>query len=94
MYVRQIAGPGLYKNKTVSGDSIKKASVTDPSGDATYDAAGVSSASMPNLELVGSSVSVPSSKSCHPAGQECYRVAMTLSNLSLTHRRRPTPTRC
>jgi hypothetical protein len=83
MFVRQVSGSGLDKSKTVSGDAIKKGSVTDPSGDATYDAAGFSSPSMPNLDIVASSVIAPSAASCHPAGQACYRVTMTLSNLSL-----------
>jgi hypothetical protein len=91
MYVRQIGGTGVYKNKSVTGDKIKTGSVTDPSGDATFDALGQSSPSMPNLDILGSSVSAPAAKSCHPAGTACYRVTMTVSNLTLNAPAAPDP---
>ncbi len=83
MFVRQVDGSGLYRSTKVSGERIRTGSVTDPTGDATYDAAGFSSASMPNLDIVASSLTAPRPATCHPAGQACYRVTMTLSNLSL-----------
>jgi hypothetical protein len=83
MYVRQIDGPGLYANKTVTGPAIPMGSVSDPPGDGTYDAGGLSSPNMPNLDIVGSSLTAPAATSCHPAGQACYRIIMTLNNLSL-----------
>ncbi|MDQ1495088.1 MAG: hypothetical protein QOG69_1571, partial [Actinomycetota bacterium] len=84
MYVRQNAGTGLYASTSpVSGDPILLNTTTDPSGDGTYDAAGVSSANLPNLDILGSSMSRPASSDCHPAGTPCYRVRMTVNNLSL-----------
>jgi hypothetical protein len=58
-------------------------SVSDETGDAKYEANGTISASMPNLDIVGSSLTAPNPKSCHPAGQACYRVTMTLNDLGL-----------
>jgi hypothetical protein len=83
MYVRQIGGPGLYAKQQPTGDAILLGSATDPTGDATYDANGSSSASMPNLDLVSSSLTWPAATSCHPAGAACLRVTMKLANLSL-----------
>jgi hypothetical protein len=83
MYVRQIDGPGLYANRTVTGPAIQMGTVSDPPGDGTYDAGGLSSPNMPNLDIVGSTLTAPPTTSCHPAGQACYRITMTLNNLSL-----------
>lgn len=83
MHVRQVGGNGLYNGKSPKGTPIANGGVSDPSGDATYDAAGVTSASMPNLDIVSSSIAKPKASDCHAGGQACYRVTMTLSNLSL-----------
>jgi hypothetical protein len=39
---------------------------------------------MPNLDILQSSFAQPSPADCHPAGTPCYRVRMTVNNLSLT----------
>jgi hypothetical protein len=84
MYVRQVGGTGVYASQSPKGDAILLNSATDPSGDATYDALGSTSASMPNLDVLSSKVSWPSSSSCHPAGQACLRVAMKMAKLGTT----------
>jgi hypothetical protein len=83
MYVRQIGGTGLFANTTVTGDSILFNTTTDPSGDGKYEAAGATSANIRNLDILESSMSKPAASGCHPAGTPCYRVKMTLNNLSL-----------
>ncbi len=82
MFVTQIGGTGVYASQQPKGNPIHLDSATDPSGDATYDALGVSSASMPNLDIRSSSVSWPSARSCHPAGAPCLRVTTKLTNLN------------
>jgi hypothetical protein len=82
MYVKQNGGSGAFASVQPKGDPILLNSATDPSGDATYDALGQSSASMPNLDVLSSKVSWPSPSSCHPAGTACLRVQMKLANLS------------
>jgi hypothetical protein len=82
MYVRQIGGSSVYVGQSVSGQK-PVGSVTDPAGDATYDAGGQTSADMPNLDIVGSSFTAPGASSCHAGGQACYRITMKLANLSL-----------
>jgi hypothetical protein len=52
---------------------VPTSSVTDPSGDATFDSAGVSSANQPILDILGSSMSKPDA--AH------YRVTMKVANL-------------
>jgi hypothetical protein len=84
MYVRQTGGAGLYASTSpVSGDPILLNTTTDPSGDGTYDALGVTSANLPNLDILESSMSKPAAANCHPVNTACYRVKMTLNNLSL-----------
>jgi hypothetical protein len=82
MYVRQIGGPGVLKSRSPSGDQIQINSITDPSGDATYQALGQTSANMPNLDLLASSLSWPKASTCHPAGTACLRIRMKVANLS------------
>jgi hypothetical protein len=82
MYVRQIGGTGVYANQQPKGDAILNDAATDPAKDATYEAAGATSANMPNLDILSSKVSWPNSKSCHPAKTACLRVTMTIANLS------------
>ena len=62
MYVRQIGGTGVYAGQSPKGDAILLGSTTDPSGDATYDALGATSANMPNLDITSSKLSWPSSR--------------------------------
>ena len=57
---------------------------SDPSGDGKRETDGVSGPNMPNLDVVQSSFSQPAPADCHPSGTPCYRVKMTLNNLSLT----------
>jgi hypothetical protein len=83
MYVRQTGGPGVYQGKQVKNDPILRAKATDPAGDGVYEAAGVTSANMPNLDIVSSAMSRPTPSACHPAGTACYRVKTVVSNLSL-----------
>jgi hypothetical protein len=82
MYVRQIGGPGVYKGKNPSGDPVQLGSVSDPPGDGTFDAAGQVSANMPNLDILGSSLSFPKPSDCHPKGTACVRVKMKVANMS------------
>jgi hypothetical protein len=82
MYVAQTGGPGVL-GKNVQGPAAPVGSTTDPAGDATYDALGSVSASMPNLDILSSSVAWPGAAACHPAGTPCVRVTMKLANLSL-----------
>jgi hypothetical protein len=84
MYVRQIGGRGVFKGQSPSGDRILFNSVTDPSGDATFDALGQTSAGMPNLDILASSLTWPKAAACHPAGTACLRVSMQLANLTTT----------
>src|SRR4029079_5714104 len=63
---------------------IQRGSTNDPSGDATYDAAGQTTASMPNLDILSSKLAKPEAKNCHAGGEACYRVTMKLKNLRLT----------
>jgi hypothetical protein len=82
MFVAQNGGTGVYASQQPKGSPIRLGSTTDPAGDATYDALGTSSASMPNLDIRSSSVSRPAATSCHPAGTPCLRVSMKLADLS------------
>jgi len=81
MYVRQIGGTGVYAGQQPKGDAILLNSATDPAGDATYDALGTTSATMPNLDILSSKVSWPKPSSCHPR-QACLRVTMKLASLT------------
>ena len=82
MYVSQNGGTGVFAKQQPNGDPILLDSASDPSGDATYDALGQSSASMPNLDILASRLSWPAARACHPAGTPCLRVTMKLANLS------------
>jgi hypothetical protein len=82
MYVRQNGGTGVYASQSPKGDGILLNSATDPAKDATYDAAGATSANMPNLDILSSKVSWPNASYCHPANTACLRVTMKVSNLS------------
>ena len=51
MYVRQNGGTGVYASLSPKGDAILNSQATDAAKDATYDAAGLTSANMPNLDV-------------------------------------------
>jgi hypothetical protein len=74
MVVRQNGGAGVYAKVAVNGGAAATNSVTDPAGDATYDAAGNVSASQPNLDILASSVSMPDSQH--------YRITMKVADLT------------
>jgi hypothetical protein len=82
MYVRQIGGTGVIKGGSPGGDPIQLNSVSDPSGDGKYEALGQSSANMPNLDILASSLTWPKAATCHPAGTPCLRVKTKLANLT------------
>jgi hypothetical protein len=82
MYVAQNGGPGVL-GKNVQGQAQPLGSAADPAGDATFDALGAVGPSMPNLDILSSSVSWPTAAACHPAGTACLRVTMKLANMSL-----------
>jgi hypothetical protein len=84
MHVRQIGGTGVFAGKTVSGEAILSAQADDPAGDGLYEAGGVSSANMPQLDIVRSRLVAPAPADCHPAGTPCLRARLTLNDLSLT----------
>jgi hypothetical protein len=85
MYVKQNGGTGLFASSSpVSGDPILLNAAGDPSGDAMRETNGLTSANIPNLDILGSSFSQPTPANCHTAGMPCYRVKMMVNNLSLT----------
>jgi hypothetical protein len=85
MYVKQNGGNGLFASSSpVSGNAILLNSASDPAGDALRQTDGVTSANIANLDILKSSFSQPSPSKCHPAGTPCYRIQMTINNLSLT----------
>ena len=84
MYVKQNGGSSVSAaSPTVSGDAILINGASDPSGDGKRENAGVSGPNMPAQDILDSSFSQPSASDCHPAGTPCYRVKMTVNNLSL-----------
>jgi hypothetical protein len=85
MYVKQNGGTGLFASSSpVSGDPILLNAASDPAGDGRRETDGLTSANIPNLDILQSSFSQPAPANCHPAGTPCYRVGMTINNLSLT----------
>jgi hypothetical protein len=84
MYVHQNGGPGLYaKQSPLSVPGITPFNgVLDPSGDGKYEVAGTSSANMPQLDILSSSVSLVTTAPCSVAAP-CYRIFMQLNDLSL-----------
>jgi hypothetical protein len=85
MYVKQNGGAGLFASSSpVSGDPILFNAAGDQSADAKRQTDGVTSANIPNLDILQSSFSQPAQMNCHPAGTPCYRVRMIINNLSLT----------
>jgi hypothetical protein len=85
MYVKQNGGSGLFaRSSPVSGDAILLNAAGDPAGDGRRETDGSTSANIANLDILQSSFSQPSAANCHPAGTPCYRVRMTVNDLSLT----------
>jgi hypothetical protein len=84
MYVRQNGGNGVFAASSPLGipGLTPFNSVTDPSGDGRYEVSGTTSANMPQLDIIGSSVSLLTTAPCSTAAP-CYQVVMQLNNLSL-----------
>lgn len=84
MYVRQNGGGSLFAaNSPVNVPGLTPFNgVADPSGDGTLEASGNTSANMPNLDLLESSVTKVTTAPCSAAAP-CYRVFMRLNNLTL-----------
>jgi hypothetical protein len=84
MFVRQNGGTGLIAGFSPVNIAGLRAinGVSDPSGDGRYEVSGLSSANMPQLDIVGSSVAKTTTAPCS-AAQPCYKVVMQLNNLSL-----------
>jgi len=82
--VRQNGGTSVSSTTpTVAGDPILVNAANDPSGDGRFDASGVPGASnLPNLDVLDSSMSKPAPADCHPQGTPCYRVKMTVNDLT------------
>lgn len=75
MFVRQNGGSSVSAaNPTVKGAKAPVNSVTDPSGDATFDNVGTSSTNQSNLDILGSSMSMPDTSH--------YRITMKVADLT------------
>ena len=84
MFVRQNRGTGLiagFSPVNITGLTPVNG-VSDPSGDGKYEVAGTSSANMPQLDILGSSVSKVTTAPCS-VGAPCYKVVMQINDLSL-----------
>ncbi|MFZ1220645.1 MAG: hypothetical protein WAO00_15230 [Chthoniobacterales bacterium] len=84
MFVQQNGGDSLFvANSPVNIPGLAPFNaVTDPTGDAKYEVSGTSSASMPQLDIIGSNMSEVTTAPCSAAAP-CYKVVMQLNNLSL-----------
>ncbi len=83
-FVRQNSGTGLLAASSpinLSGLTPFN-SMSDPSGDAKYEVNGISSANMPQLDILDSSISKITTAPCS-AVAPCYQVVMKLNNLTL-----------
>src|ERR1700736_996441 len=84
MYVHQNGGTGLYAAQSplsISGITPFNG-VLDQAGDGKYEVSGTSSANMPQLDILVSSISEVTTSPCSVAAP-CYKVFMQLNNLSL-----------
>src|SRR5205807_6870168 len=84
MFVRQNSGTGLiagFSPMNIAG-LTPFGGVTDPALDGKYEVNGSSSANMPQLDILGSSIALTTSTPCSVAAP-CYQVTMQLNNLSL-----------
>ena len=88
MYVRQNSGLGLYAaTSPVALPNLAPFNfVNDPRGDGKYEAGGLTSNNMPQLDILRSSVVKVTTAPCSVLAP-CYRFSMVINNLSLT----PTP---
>ncbi len=84
MFVRQNGGTGLLvASSPVHIPGLAPFNgVSDPSGDGKYEVNGLSSASMPQLDITNSSIRLLTTAPCSTAAP-CYQVVMQLKNLSL-----------
>ncbi|HEV2046513.1 MAG TPA: sialidase family protein, partial [Chthoniobacterales bacterium] len=84
MYVHQNGGTGLYAaNSPLSISGLTPFNgAADPSGDGKYEVSGISSANMPQLDILSSSMTKVTSAPCSVVAP-CYKVFMQLNNLSL-----------
>ena len=74
MFVRQSGGIGLYAAHTLRPEPYRFGGSSDPSGDATYDADGMTSASQPNLDILSTDITRPDA--------DHYRISMTVADLT------------
>jgi hypothetical protein len=84
MFVRQNGGNGLlvaHSPVNISGLAPFN-TVSDPNNDGKYEVNGLSSANMPQLDIINSSVKLLTTAPCSAAAP-CYQVVMKLNNLSL-----------
>jgi hypothetical protein len=84
MFVRQNGGNGLLAaSSPVNIPGLTPFNtVSDPSGDGKYEVNGLSSANIPQLDILNSSVTKITTAPCSSAAP-CYQVVMQLNNLSL-----------
>jgi hypothetical protein len=84
MYVHQNGGTGLLTTPSlVNVPGITPFNgVTDPAGDGKYEVSGISSANMPQLDILSSSITMVTTTPCSVA-DPCYKIVMQLSDLSL-----------
>ena len=84
MFVRQNSGTGLFAVSSpvnIAGLTPFNG-VTDPGGDAKYEAGGLSSVNMPQLDIIASNIELVTTAPCS-TDAPCYKVLMQLNNLSL-----------
>ncbi|HEV3232068.1 MAG TPA: sialidase family protein [Candidatus Dormibacteraeota bacterium] len=77
MFVRQNGGSSVFAapaKAQVNGTPAATNSVTAPAGNASFDQGPVSSGNLPNLDILGSSVSMPN--------PHTYRIKMTVADLT------------
>lgn len=84
MFVRQDGGDGLYAATSPVSIPNRKPfnAVADTAGDGRYEAGGVVSSNMPQLDIVGSSIRTVTTTPCTEAAP-CYQVVMQINNLNL-----------
>ena len=84
MYVHQNGGTGLYSSQSpLSIPGITPFNgVLDQAGDGKYEVSGISSANMPQLDILSSNITKVASAPCSVAAP-CYKVFIQLNNLSL-----------
>ncbi|MDQ6765671.1 MAG: dockerin type I domain-containing protein [Verrucomicrobiota bacterium] len=83
-FVRQNGGSSLLAAAPIVNISglAPMNSAADPTGDGKYEANGMSSANIPQLDIIGSRITKTTSAPCSVAAP-CYQVVMQLNNLSL-----------